>query len=266
MFKRRLTAGEQDELLSKFYEEIYNEDGDFHGDNVARFRDDASDDEETEVVTNENNTDFVADEIDPNLDTGIPIDERDDEVTLPRKQKFRTQRDVCDERNFEKLPEQNPQTFEWSNKNEDSVKWTTNKPSNDSNPNRAGRRAARDLPTVGGPTREAIANSETALSTWQVMISDDLLMKVVNYTNKKINDCLAVTGLHDKNPEYKLTSLTEMKAWFGLLYLRGALKLNGNDINLVFYHESANDIFSATMPRRRFQFLSLGNAERSMEA
>ena len=41
--------------------------------------------------------------------------------------------------NFEKFPEQDPQIFEWSNKNADSVKWTTNKPTNDSNPNHAGQ-------------------------------------------------------------------------------------------------------------------------------
>ena len=39
-----------------------------------------------------------------------------------------------------------------------------------------------------------------------------------------------------------------MKAWFGILYLRGALKLD-TDINTVFYHQSSNDIFGPT-----FQF------------
>ena len=41
----------------------------------------------------ENDVDFVADLIDHNLDTDIPEDERDDEITLPRKQKF--QRGQC---------------------------------------------------------------------------------------------------------------------------------------------------------------------------
>ena len=92
MSKRKLTVGEQEKLLTDLYEKLYNEDGDFHGENVAGFRDDATDGEETEDATNEDDIDFDADEIFPNLDTDIP----NDEIALPRKQKFPTQTDVCD--------------------------------------------------------------------------------------------------------------------------------------------------------------------------
>ena len=47
-----------------------------------------------------------------------------------------------------------------------------------------------------------------------------------------------------------------MKAWFGLLYLGAALKLSTTDTDIVWYHESNNDIFSVTMQQKRFTFLT----------
>ena len=43
---------------------------------------------------------------------------------------------------------------------------------------------------------------------------------------------------------------------FGIMYLRGALHLNGVDCDIAFYHESSNEILQSTMSRKRFQFLS----------
>ena len=76
-------------------------------------------------------------------------------------------------------------------------------------------------------------------------------MKVVDNTNRKITELHNIIGDRlaetDKKTQYGLTSLVEMKAWFGLLYLRGALKLNTSHVDNVWYHESSNDIFAATM-------------------
>ena len=47
-----------------------------------------------------------------------------------------------------------------------------------------------------------------------------------------------------------------MKAWFRLLYLHAALKLNTTDTEIVWYHESSNDIFPVTMQKKRFTFLT----------
>ena len=92
------------------------------------------------------------------------------------------------------------------------------------------------------------------------MILDDEVMKVVNYTNKNITELHAIIGERlretDKKTHYKLTSLTEMKVWFGLLYLRAAMKLNTTDANIVWYHESSSDILSTTMQQKRFTFLT----------
>ena len=125
---------------------------------------------------------------------------------------------------------------------------------------RAGRRSAKDLPLSGGPTRIAKEKATSPAAVWSLMIPDDVLLKVVNYTNIKITQLFALLGdkisENEKKTHYGLTSLLEIKAWFGLLYLREALKLNGLHVDSVWYHESSNDIFSATMQRKRFTFLT----------
>ena len=94
----------------------------------------------------------------------------------------------------------------------------------------------------------------------ELMISDDFLMIFVGNTNKKINYFYSITGdainSTDKKTHLKLTSLTEVKAWFGILYLRGALQINETDTDTVWYHESSHDIFATTMQRKRFTFLT----------
>ena len=102
------------------------------------------------------------------------------------------------------------------------MKWTTRRPTN---PNRAGR----------------------LIRAWQLIITDDTWVKIVAHTNKRITEFCSniqdVLDNKDKLSQYKLTSLVEMKAWLGILYRRGALKLNGTDINTVLSHVCSNDIF-----------------------
>ena len=74
-----------------FTRQVYDDENDFHGGNHAQFQEDGNiiygDDGDQE---DENDVDFVVDQIDQILDADIPEDERDDEITLPRKQKFRS--------------------------------------------------------------------------------------------------------------------------------------------------------------------------------
>ena len=53
-----------------------------------------------------------------------------------------------------------------------------------------------------------------------------------------------------------MTDLEELHAFFGIMYLRCALKLNLFSRRNIWYHESAHDIFAATMQENRFAFLS----------
>ena len=49
--------------------------------------------------------------------------------------------------------------------------------------------------------------------------------------------------------------MAELKAFFGLLYLWASLKSNLSLADVIWYHESSNDLFVATMSMKRFQFI-----------
>ena len=69
------------------------------------------------------------------------------------------------------------------------------------------------------------------------MFPDEMVTMIVNYTNKKITKLHEIIGDKlretDKKTQYGLTSLSEVKACSGILYLRGALKLNTTDTDNV---------------------------------
>ena len=52
---------------------------------------------------------------------------------MMKKQKLPNQEEVCDEQNFEQLPEQEPELFVWSNQQGGRMEWTTNRTSSNSN-------------------------------------------------------------------------------------------------------------------------------------
>ena len=59
-----------------------------------------------------------------------------------------------------------------------------------------------------------------------------------------------------KNKHCKLLDIVELKAFFGLLYLWASLKSNLSLADIIWYHESSNDLFAATMSMKCFQFNS----------
>ena len=50
--------------------------------------------------------------------------------------------------------------------------------------------------------------------------------------------------------------MMELKVLFGLLYLRASLKSNLSLADFMYYYESSNDLFAATMSMKSFQFIS----------
>ena len=59
----------------------------------------------------------------------------------------------------------------------------------------------------------------------------------------------------DKFPLIKRTCTQELKALFGLLYIRGMFKQNYWDFHCLWDKEVGHPIFSATMSKARFAFL-----------
>ena len=48
----------------------------------------------------------------------------------------------------------------------------------------------------------------------------------------------------------------DIQAFLGILYLRAALRVNLMSTSTIWYHESSNGLFSATMSHNRFKFIS----------
>ena len=263
---RRLTTTEQDQLLDNFYDAIYEDEQHFGDDDAAPgFEDESPEDEEEEAFADDSGDDDGDDtnveerQDDPNLDSDASDTEETLSTPVRRKQKFTSGLDVTDIDNFDAIPEQVDEKFVWSNKAGERIEWTTRKQNSTTNPTRRGRRPARDLPQPGGPTAYARARATTPGTLWTAMMTDETLLKIVNYTNQKITMLRAILGdrlVANKTTFCGLTSLVEVRAWFGLLYIRGALQLNLRLVDDVWYHETANNLFSATMSRKRFTLLS----------
>ena len=259
--------------MANFYEDIYQGERNFGDDNaLPNFIDDNDeagnqDDDiefamETLVDAGDDDQDnVVADQTDSNRDPEAEEDiEPSTTQSILKKQRFSDYTKVCNVDNYDKLPEQEEETFVWSNKARDRYEWCTLKKGAVENVCGRGRKPATQINSPGGPSPTARKEATSPADTWSLMIEDDLLMKVVDNTNRKITELHNIIGDRlaetDKKTQYGLTSLVEMKAWFGLLYLRGALKLNTSHVDNVWYHESSNDIFAATMQRKRFTFLT----------
>ena len=257
---RKPTATKQEKLLANFYKQIYQGEQNFvTNEEVSAFVDEDEPDDnihEDDVVETETGVDGKP-VIDLNRDEEAPEDEH--ETAILWKKKFSNYEKMHDSSNYDQLPDQEEETFVWSKRAGDCYKWCKLKKDVLNNIG-CGRRSAANFCSSGGPTTKAQRNVKSPVDTWSLMTPDDEVMKIVNYTNKKITELHDIIGERlretDKKNHYKLTSLTEMKAWFGLLYLRAALKLNKTDTDIVWYHESSTDIFSATMQRKRFTFLT----------
>ena len=60
----------------------------------------------------------------------------------------------------------------------------------------------------------------------------------------------------DKYTHFRLIDGNDILAYIGLLYLRGALNVNLQNTRELWFHESSNNLFAATMSWKRFHFIS----------
>ena len=88
------------------------------------------------------------------------------------------------------------------------------------------------------------------------MIIDEIIMKLVNFTNAKISAFITsirnTLDKRDNKIHFRLTFLLEFKAYFGLFSVRTALHLNGMDSDIILYHESSIPLFVCAMKRKLF--------------
>ena len=145
---------------------------------------------EDDLVENETGVDGEP-VIDLNRDEEAPEDEH--EAAIPWKQKFSNYEKVHDSSNYDQLPDQEEETFVWSNRVGDCYKWCKLKKDVLNNIG-CGRRSAANFCSSGGPTTKAQRNAKSPVDTWSLMIPDDEVMKIVNYTNKKIIESHDIIG------------------------------------------------------------------------
>lgn len=178
----------------------------------------------------------------------------DNEVEAPRKQKFVNLSAVTDEDNYDKLPEQENEVFIAANAKKTFVmKWST-QPKEDRILNK--RKLKNTLKNTPGP-RRAANRAHDVLTAFKLFIDDQLLEKIVQYTNRSIQNFRA-----EINPDRKKhlhiddVDIVDIRAFFGILYLRAAKRVNLQNMRTIWYHESSMELFDACMSLNRFQFIS----------
>ena len=98
--------------------------------------------------------------------------------------------------------------------------------------------------TAPGPTVAARRVPVTEVSIWKLFFTDDILAKILDNTNRNIERYISInrdTINFGKYTYIKRLEMLELKAFIGLIYLRGASKKNLMKVEDVFMHESASD-------------------------
>ena len=121
-----------------------------------------------------------------------------------------------------------------------------------------GKRCAENISKTT-PVRSVLAkNISNELDSWTVFFTDEILGLIVMYTNASILRYISDNSdkiNKEKDIHVRALDMMELKAIIGLMYLRGAMHRNLSDIMDVFTHESAPDIFQATMSYRHYRFI-----------
>lgn len=119
------------------------------------------------------------------------------------------------------------------------------------------------LPGLCGPANDK--QPRDPLESWSLLVSDEMLEQIVVYTNQRIakvrTNYAAFKCRFQSRQRYRLsyindTSLNEIKAFIGLLYLQGIFKSNHEDLRSMWSTDgTGRDIFRFTMTLARFTFL-----------
>ena len=232
-----ISEAEQDRLVQNFIDEI------------PSFENDPQFYEEARDFIGENDVDFEADEEEE--------ESGDDEPVLPpRKICYKSLDEVTDLDMFDPLPLPltNEHVIYNTKDGKNKISWNSIKQNNNCG------RAPNHNVIVGreGP-RGVARHAKTEVDAWNLFISDEMLEIIIKYTNEKITsfrEKFSETLEQSNKYTYcKLVEMTEVRAVFGIMYLRAAKHLNLQETVDVFHHESALDIFQSTMSINRFKFL-----------
>lgn len=135
---------------------------------------------------------------------------------------------------------------------EESVTWTNQQPRP-----RAGRRPATQVRRVESGVVQEAREAKTHTECFSLFVTEAMIQKISKLTNKAITLVSEnmEEGKRDRLSYMQLTSPSEIKAFIGLMYLRGLLGQNHWNHKRLFQEQIGHPIFSATMSRDRFVFL-----------
>ena len=162
------SLAEQQQLLEDFYDNLDNET--FLGHEFG-----GEGEDESNISCSSSDTDVGVFDKDTDC-TSQPVDE---EVLVPRKQKFKSLDDVLDLNNCDILPPQEPITFYYSDaKGQFVMDWTTTKQGTS-----VGRAPNQNvIKHKPGPRRQAKEVTDS-LEAFSLFITDKMLTTIVEYTN-----------------------------------------------------------------------------------
>lgn len=127
-------------------------------------------------------------------------------------------------------------------------RWTTQEPA------RQGRTRRENIVLhLPGPKNEA-RTQQSLEKIWDLLINENIFNIIVRYTNEEITR--RSMGILTQSYT-KPTDNVEIRAFIGLLYISGALRLSNANIDELWSAKYGNGIFRATMSQQRFQFLAL---------
>ena len=96
-------------------------------------------------------------------------------------------------------------------------------------------------------------NAKTPLECFLLFFDKQMISDIVLHTNKKM---ASKSSEWKDSPHYSETSVPEIKAVFGLLYLAGAFRNNHRHLYELWKTDGTGiDVFPCTMSQRRFEFL-----------
>ena len=245
-----------DKEIQDFIDALDKNDGNLTESDIESFED--SGDEEIYEMGNEVGIAEEDSGEEGEVGNGSASEDEDEQERVPlrremRKQIFKNLDDRLDDTNYDDLPAQEDETYVYvSRDKKTTVTWKTNQVTTGRMPS---RNVIRNRPGATSLTR----NAKTPVKAWQLFITNRMIEAITLFTNKRIDDFRErfqeLLEQSNKYAYYERTNENEIRALLGLFYLRGALKLNLRKTNDVFYHKSSNDVFSATMNVKRFQFL-----------
>jgi len=103
--------------------------------------------------------------------------------------------------------------------------------------------------------RRESKNCKSPIDCFQLIVTDDMLETVVANTNKYI-DTVSVYYIDPDKYKVKRTTLSEIKAYTGLLYMAGVFKSNRQNLDDLWANdETGMEIFRSTMSLQRLKFL-----------